>query len=244
MYVIVHPLSRSLMQSVDPHDAALFINNALYLHPGYTLYGDGDGVIFDSFAGAFDVVAHEWTHGVTGFSSDLEYFDEPGALNEAFSDIMATGAEFMFLRPGEGPQKGPNFLIAEDVTRVGPGYLRSMQNPVSTGDPDHYSLRQYIGTDTDNGGIHINNSIVNHAFFLSVVGGTNRVSGITVQGIGLANMEQMERIFYRAFVFKLGPLSQFTDARAATLEAATELFGPASSQRAQLAAAWTAVGVL
>ena len=85
---------------------------------------------------------------------------------------------------------------------------------------------------------------MNHAFYLAVAGGTNRVSGINVQGIGVANMQQMERIFYRAFVFMLGPLSNFSNARAATLQAATELFGPASNQRAQLQAAWTAVGVL
>jgi len=244
MYVIVHPLSRSLQASVVPEDAALFINNALYFHPGQTMYGDGDGIIFDNFAGALDVVAHEWTHGVTGFSSGLNYVNESGALNEAFSDIMGTATEFMFLKQGQGPQKGPNFLIGEDVTRVAPGHIRSMQNPLSNGHPDHYSLRQFIGTNFDNGGIHINSSIVNHAYFLAVAGGTNRVSGMTVAGVGLANMAQMERIFYRAWVFRLGPLSTFADARAATLEAASELFGPGSHQRAQVAAAWTAVGVL
>jgi thermolysin len=244
MYVIVHPLARSEAPFAAPDDVALFVNNALYLHPGITLYGEGDGFLLDNLGGALDVVAHEWTHGVTEFSSRLEYFNEAGALNEAFSDIMATGAEFMFLRAGEGPQKGPNFLIGEDVTRVAPGHLRSMENPMATGDPDHYSLRRHIATPFDNGGIHVNCSIVNHAFYLAVAGGTNRVSGIAVQGIGIPNIEQMERIFYRAFVFKLGPLSNFSNARAATLEAASELFGPASNQRAQLQAAWTAVGVL
>jgi Zn-dependent metalloprotease len=53
----------------------------------------------------------------------------------------------------------------------------------------------------------------------------------------------MERIFYRAFVFGLGPASQFSDARAETLAAAAELFGANSDERAQLALAWTAVGV-
>jgi thermolysin len=157
---------------------------------------------------------------------------------------MATGAEFMFLRPNAGPQRGPNFVLAEDITRVAPGHLRSMQNPQSNGNPDHYSLRQFIGTEFDRGGIHINCTIVTHAFYLAVAGGRNRVSGINVQGIGVANIADMERIFYRAFVFFLSPLSQFSDARAATLQAAAELFGPSSQQRLQLEAAWTAVGVL
>ncbi len=246
MFVIVHPIARSLAPFLAPEISGAFLNNAQYLCCGFgiTIYGDGDGLAFDYLSGGFDVVAHEWTHGVTEFSSGLEYFDEHGALNEAFSDIMATGAEFMFLKPGQGPQKGPNFVLGEDVTLFAPGYLRSMQSPATVDDPDHYSLRRHIGTPVDNGGVHINSSIVNHAFYLAVAGGTNRVSGIAVQGIGVASIADMERIFYRAFVFMLGPLSNFSDARAATLQAASELFGPGSNQRAQLLAAWTAVGVL
>lgn len=243
MYVIAHPLSRALAPSQPQNVTGLFVNNALYVHPALTMYGDGDGVVFDSLGGAFDVVAHEWTHAVTGFSSSLENADEPGALNEAFSDVMATGAEFMMIRP-EMPQRGPNFVIAEDVTRVSPGHVRSMQNPLSNGNPDHYSLRQFVGSPIDSGGIHVNCTIITHAFYLAVAGGTNRVSGIHVQGIGTANIADMERIFYRAFVFMLSPLSQFSDARAATLQAAAELFGTSSVQRVQLERAWTAVGVM
>lgn len=240
---IVHPLARSLAFQVSPSVRGTFINNAFYLHPGLMFYGDGDGFSFDYFSGGFDVVAHELTHGVTSFTSDFEYQDEPGALNEAFSDIMATGAEFFHFRPGQGPQEGPNFLLAEDITFAAPGFIRSLQNPISAGDPDHYSLRQFIGTPTDNGGVHVNSTIVGHAFFLSVAGGTNRVSGITVQGIGVANIERMEKIFFRAFVFLMGPLSQFSDARAATLQAASDLFGAGSNERAQIQQAWIAVGV-
>ena len=64
-------------------------------------------------------------------------------------------------------------------------------NPRALGDPDHYSNR-FTGT-SDNGGVHTNSTIVSHAYYLSVEGGTNRTSGLTVQGIGAANREQMER---------------------------------------------------
>ena len=47
-------------------------------------------------AGSLDIVAHELTHGVTSSSSNLIYMDEPGALNEAFSDMMGTADEFFF----------------------------------------------------------------------------------------------------------------------------------------------------
>ena len=240
---VVHPLSRASAPSYPPDIVGQWINNAVYLGDGFLLFGDGDGRIFDYLAGGFDVVAHEITHGVTEFTSNLVYQDEPGALNEAFSDIMAISAEFYTLRAGQGPQRGPNFLLGEDVTRVAPGYIRSAQNPIEAGDPDHYSLRQFIGTETDNGGVHVNATIVTHAFYLATAGGRNRVSGITVTGVGMANIERMERIFYRAFAFMMGPGARFTDARVATLQAATDLYGAGSNDRAQLLQAWTAVGV-
>ena len=243
LVTIVHPLFRSAAPTLPSDLVDDWINNASYLPlDNVVIFGDGDGIFFEAFAGALDIVAHEMTHGVIEFSSRLEYEDEPGALNEAFCDIMGASAEFFLVRP-EGPQAGPNFLMGEDITFAGPGFIRSMQNPIAGGDPDHYSLRMFIGTDTDSGGVHVNSTIVSHAYYLAVAGGRNRVSGLTVQGVGVSNIDRMERIFYRAFVFMLGPLSQFSDARAATLQAASELFGAGSNERAQLLQAWNAVGV-
>jgi len=240
---VVHPLARTDAALYPPDIVDTFINNALYLGDGFMMYGDGDGQVLNYLAGGLDVIGHELTHGVTDFTSQLDFQDEPGALNEAFSDIMATSVEFFYERSGQGPQKGPNFLIGEDVYRPAPGFLRSLQNPIAAGNPDHYSLRQFIGTDVDDGGVHVNSTIVGHAFYLAVAGGQNRVSGITVPGVGLANMDRVEKIFYRAFTFYLGPQSQFSDARAATLQAATDLYGPGSNERAQVLQAWSAVGV-
>ena len=111
-----------------------------------------------------------------------------GALNEAFSDIMGTAVTFFFQQPGTG-SGAADYVVANDV--VTPGGIRSMENPRALGDPDHYSNR-FTGTD-DNGGVHTNSTIVSHAYYLAVEGGTNRTSGLSVQGIGAANREQMER---------------------------------------------------
>ena len=51
-------------------------------------FGDGDNDTF-GYVTALDVVAHEFTHGVTHHTSDLNYKHEAGGLNEAFSDIFA-----------------------------------------------------------------------------------------------------------------------------------------------------------
>jgi Zn-dependent metalloprotease len=239
---IVHPLARSEANRQPPNVVGTYINNAFYCCEGLLVFGDGDGRVFTFLAGAFDVVAHEWTHGVTDFTSNLIYRDESGALNEAFSDIMAASMEFYYYPAGPDRDQS-DWLIAEDVFLSSPGYLRSLSNPLAKGHPDHYSLRRFIGTTTDDGGVHFNLTIATHAFYLAVAGGRNRVSGINVPGIGFSNIERMERIFYRAFTQLMGPNSQFSDARRATLQAATDLYGGGSNERAQVELAWTAVGV-
>ena len=239
---IVHPLARSEVNRQPPEVIGTFINNAFYCCDGLLVFGDGDGRRFTFLAGGFDVMAHEWTHGVTEFTSNLVYRDESGALNEAFSDIMAAAMEFYYQPAGSGRDQA-DWLIAEDVYLGSQGFLRSLSNPDSTGHPDHYSLRRFIGTSTDDGGVHFNLTIATHAFYLAVAGGRNRVSGITVPGVGQGNIERMERIFYRAFTQLMAPNSRFSDARRATLQAASDLYGAGSNDRAQVELAWTAVGV-
>ena len=239
---IVHPLARSEANRQPPDFVGAYINNAFYCCDGVIAYGDGDGRIFTYLAGAFDVVAHEWTHGVTAFTSQLSYRDEPGALNEAFSDIMAASMEFYYYPAGTAREQA-DWQIGEDVYLRSPGYLRSLNNPSANGHPDHYSLRRFIGSGEDEGGVHFNLTIATHAFYLAVAGGRHRLSGVDVAGIGVGNIERMERIFYRAFTQLMGPDSRFSDARSATLQAAADLYGAGSSDYAQVQLAWTAVGV-
>jgi len=106
-------------------------------------------------------------------------------------------------------------------------------------DPDHYS-RRYRGT-ADGGGVHHNSGIANQAFYLLAEGGVNRTSGRRVDGLGAGGRERAERIFYRGFTAYLTPSATFRDARAATTRAARDLYGEAEA--AQVAAAWSAVGV-
>lgn len=209
------------------------------LPPGFSLFGQ----TVTYLAASLDIVAHELTHGVTESSSGLIYMNESGALNEAFSDIMGTSVEFFFQPVGNGLGLA-EYLLGEDSFRgVGGGLngLRSMVNPLAYGDPDHYSLR-FIGT-ADDGGVHINASIVNHAFYLAIQGGTNITSRLTVQGVGAANREQIEKAFYRAFVFMLPASATFATARSATIQAARDLYPANAAVATAITQAWTAVGV-
>jgi len=205
----------------------------------YTLGGQN----VTPLAGSLDIVAHELTHGVTSSSSDLIYMNESGALNEAFSDIMGTATEFFYQPIGAGIGQA-DYLIGEDSFRTPGGGLngvRSMSNPQAFGDPDHYS-RRYLGSG-DDGGVHINSGIANHAYYLAIEGGTNRTSGLPVQGVGVANREQIEKAFYRAFVFMLPASATFSTARMATIQAARDLYGAGSAAVTAMTQAWTAVGV-
>lgn len=224
--------------------------NAFYLHPGVMVYGVGlptgftaGGQRYNNFAGSVDIVGHELTHGVTRFTSNLIYRDESGALNEAFSDMMGTGVEFFFQPAGSGSMQA-DYLIAEDIVTGTTAFPlnggRSMQNPQLYGDPDHYSIR-YTGTQ-DNGGVHINSGIANNAFYLAIEGGTHRL-GARVTGVGAANREQIERVFYRGFTAFLVPTSNFAAARIATIQAARELYPTNPAVEAAITQAWTAVGV-
>jgi len=256
---LVNGARRDVGRLAPPDLFGLFVVNAFWCGEcgpggiGLMYFGNGfppslvltdTGQNWSYVAGSLDVVAHELTHGVTESSSNLIPMNESGALNESFSDIMGTAVEFFFQPLGAGIGQA-DFLIAEDSVRTPSGVglqgLRSLINPMAFGDPDHYSIR-YTGSD-DNGGVHTNSGIANHAFFLAVAGGTNRVSGQTVTGVGLANMEQIEKVFYRAFTLLMPANSTFATARAATIQAARDLYGPTGPVVNAVTQAWNAVGV-
>ncbi len=217
-------------------------NNAFW-NGDYVSFGDGDGTMSTPWA-TLDMSGHEMTHGVTQYSADLTYAGESGALNESMSDVFGTMIE-RYARPTTW-----NWKIFEDAWTPGtPGdAIRHLDNPRARNDPDHYSLRLYPGPCTpsgepggnDNCGVHTNSGISNHAFYLIAAGGTNRVSGITVPGIGADNAA---KIWYKALTTYMTEGTNFLGARTATLNAATALFGASSSQYNSVAMGWCAVGV-
>jgi bacillolysin len=180
------------------------------------VYGDGDGSVFAPLSGALDVVAHEITHAVTDYTAGLEYRDQPGALNESMSDVFG-----YFVEPND-------YLIGEDVYTPGVSgdALRSLSNPEAYGQPAH--MDDYVYTSEDNGGVHTNSGIPNKAAYL------------TITSIGKA---KAEKIYYRALTVYLTSTSDFSDARAALLQSAADLYGYGSSTYNAVANAWNQVGV-
>ena len=252
MISLVHPVNRA-----DVFAASSEVLNAYYLNAfycgvcgpdkvGLMVFGEGlppnltiGGQRWNFLSGALDVVAHELAHAVTDFTSALLYQDESGALNEAFSDIIGTGVEHYAERLYQDGAGHTDYQIAEDV--VEPGGIRSLSDPRQFGDPDHYSLR-FLGME-DNGGVHTNSLIPGHAYFLAIEGGVNRVSGLSVTGVGPENRDQIEQVFYRAFTVLMTRSADFAAARAATIQSARDIYGAGSLAEQAVTQAWTAVGV-
>jgi len=199
-------------------------------------------------AAALDVIAHEYSHGVTQFNSNLVYRYQSGALNESFSDIMGTAVEFYWQSEGKGFNKA-DWVVGEDMypNYSSYNYMRSLSNPNSKNCvfggayPCHLSQEYYLPCTEwgDWGGVHVNMTIYSHAYYLLAHGGTNKVSKKKVSGIGI---DKATQIFYRAWVYYLTQTSTFWHAASALGQSAWDLYGGSSNEYAQTIKAMKAIG--
>ncbi len=195
-----------------------------YWNGGLMAYGDG-GQVFKPLAGGLDVAAHEMTHGVTQHSANLEYVDQSGALNESMSDAFAVMVDTLNWTIGE--------KVMKDLVDYPTGALRDMADPHNGGTTGSApwqpaNMSEFVSTTDDNGGVHTNSGIPNHAVYLLAT------------SIGRS---ETSRIWYRALTNYLTRSSQFVDARIATVQAVTDLYGASSNEVAAVKDAWSAVGV-
>ncbi len=156
------------------------------------------GTKFDSFARYLDVIAHELTHAVTEYTSDLVYKDQSGALNESFSDIFGVMVNNWFPEQPK-PIDSWNWEIGPNLGGAGLP-LRDMSNPKRTNDPDH--MNQYLHTTRDNGGVHTNSNIHNKAAYnvFTSKDGSNYI--FTPVEVG---------ILYYLTLCRLGRMASFSD---------------------------------
>ncbi len=194
-------------------------------------FGDGSGSVTPFTA--CDIVGHEITHGLTSYTANLDYAYESGAINEGFSDIFGTSIEF-YAKPADA-----NWTMGEDI-----GYtMRSMSNPNLYNQADTYlGTYWYTGSD-DNGGVHYNNSIMNHWYYLLSEGGsgTNDIgNSFNFSGIGIIDAG---KIAFRTLTVYLTNSSQYADVRFYSIIAAIDLFGSCSTEVEAVTRAWYAVGI-
>ncbi|MFD4372071.1 M4 family metallopeptidase [Streptomyces sp. NPDC058486] len=201
------------------------------------VFGDGDDEIFLDFTLPVDVIAHELAHGFTQYTANLEYFSQSGALNESVSDVF--GALVKQHALGQSVEQA-DWLIGEGLFHpdVEGTALRSMKAPgtaydddVLGKDPQPAHMDDYVRTGRDNGGVHINSGIPNHAFYL------------VATELGGNSWERAGRIWYDVMTGgTLAPETRFTEFAAATVAAARARYGDAAEIQAVMKA-WAAVGV-
>ncbi len=200
------------------------------------VYGDGDNVTATNLANSLDVTAHELTHAVTDYESDLVYSGESGGLNESMSDIF--GAVCEWYGDGAGEVSARHWLIGDDVwtPNIPNDALRYMANPTQDGVSLDYFPDYASGVD-----VHYSSGISNLAFYLLSQGGTHPRAKTTqvVAGIGI---EKAARIFYKANADILLANATFESAKIATEQAAAQL-GYDAATIASVSNAWKAVGV-
>ena len=147
----------------------------------------------------------------------LSVLQSDGTAIKAQSGVRAS------LQRGPGSDNSVRWLIGEDSTAFG-GAIRDMYTPTCYGNPGKVSDAQYsCGPNTqagDNGGVHNNSGVPNHAYALLVDGGS--YNGQTVFGIGLT---KAAHIYYRAQSVYQGPASNFADHADAIGQSCTDLTG-------------------
>jgi hypothetical protein len=175
------------------------------------IYGDQYG-----YPLADDVVAHEFTHGVTQYESNLFYYYQSGAINESFSDLWG---EYYDQSNGLGNDSSTvKWLIGENVS--GQGAIRNMRNPLAYQDPDKMSSSLYYEGNEDSGGVHTNSGVNNKAVFLMVNGGT--FNGKTVTALGWA---KTAAIYYEVNTNLLSSGADYSDLYYALQKACSNLIG-------------------
>ncbi|MET0297345.1 MAG: M4 family metallopeptidase [Microbacterium sp.] len=202
------------------------------------VFGDGDGEIFTGFTNSLSVIAHELAHGIVDAAGGLTYRDQSGALNESVADVFGVLAEQH--HSGQTADEA-SWLIGEGIftPAVQGRALRSLEAPgtaydddVLGRDPQPGHMDDFVVTNDDNGGVHINSGIPNHAFFLVAT----RLGGHAWDRAGL--------IWYRALTSgTLAPDADFATFAAATVRAAQAEYGEESEEVAAVLAGWAGVGV-
>jgi Zn-dependent metalloprotease len=209
-------------------------NNAFW-NGRQMVFGDGDGEIFNRFTGSLDIIGHELTHGVTQYEAGLDYQGQSGALNEHMSDVFGSLVKQHTLRQ---TARKADWLIGAGIWAKGihGKGLRSMKAPGTAyddprigRDPQPAHMSGYVDTNDDNGGVHINSGIPNHAFYLAAM------------GFGGSAWVKAGQVWYLALTQSLHRDADFMVAAAATVDAAGRLFGAPGATVVR--SAWKQVGI-
>ena len=206
-YLNQAPLTFQLMMRVHYSNS---YENATWNGSAMT-FGDG-ATIFHPLV-SLDVVAHEVSHGYTEQQSNLQYSNQSGGMNEAFSDMAGEAAEFF-------DRGSADYLVGYDIKK-GTGALRYMCNPTQDGKSIDNAANFRTGMD-----VHNSSGVYNKVYCL-----VSKKAGW--------DPKKTFQVFARANDLYWNATETFNSGAADTLKAACDLgYSPAD-----VASAFTAVGV-
>ena len=215
----------------------------------YVLYSNHSGALNEGFSDVFGTAVefHAQTPGAGALRAEYFMGEDMNFGGRSLSNPMS--GEIL---PGVTyPDHFSNQVLFPMVTVAnGPflcGTVRCDLYPTAFVGSRVVNQRTYVPGQglgqTDSGGVHMNLTIISHAFYLAIEGGTNRTSGRTVVGVGAANRDQVERVFFIAVRDLLPRFSSFPQAAAAVREAARITYGPAANVTRAVNDALLAVGL-
>ena len=203
------------------------------------VFGDGDGTVFNRFTIAVDVIGHELTHGVTEHTAALVYRGQSGALNESISDVFGSLVKQQAL--GQDAASADWLIGAGLFTAQVKGVaLRSMKAPGTAyddpqlgRDPQPATMADYVETTDDDGGVHVNSGIPNHAFYLAAT------------ALGGPAWEVAGQVWFDVLTGgRLTATADFAAFARLTVDAAEHRYAAGSAQASAIRSAWEQVGVL
>ena len=250
---VTYDLYKNVYQRNSIDNAGMRLDSTVHYQKSYDnafwngeqmVYGDGDEDLpvnerlFNRFTIAIDVIGHELTHGVTQYEAKLTYSLQPGALNESMSDVFGSLVKQYSMQQSAADA---DWLIGAGLltSNVKGVALRSMKapgtaydDPVLGKDPQPAHMKDYVTTISDNGGVHINSGIPNHAFY------------VIATELGGYAWEKAGQIWYVTLRDKLSANSNFQDCANLTYQVAGQLYGEGSIEQQAVKKGWAEVGLM
>ena len=252
VYTVLGPTSFVYNGTTFSCSATFFVDGQGNRRPAFC--NNGRYVLGASHGGAINEAVSDM------FGTSVEFFYQPVGSGPLKADYEA-GEDIAGFGPIRSSSNPASIGIRHDSGTMGyPDHVSKMLNYVlivtggtatSPTSVDYSSVGFSNGSfvfffangGSDSGGVHLNSTVLSHAFYLAIEGGRNATSGVSVTGVGAANRTQIEKVFFRAETQLMPNNANLQTAAAVVIQAAVDLYGAGSAATQAVTQAMTAVGL-
>ena len=253
IYTVPGPTSFVHNGSTFPCSTTVFVDGLGNRRPAFCS-SDGRYVLGAFHGGAINEAVSDI------FGTSIEFFYQPVGSGPLRADYES-GEDISGVGPIRSQRDPASIGIRHDFGSMGyPDHVSKMlnyvlivtsgtaTNPTSVSfTPVGFSNGTFVffleTTGSDGGGVHLNSTVLSHAFYLAIEGGRNATSGVSVTGVGAANRAQIEKVFFRAETQLMPNNASLQTAAAVVIQAAADLYGAGGAATQAVTQAMTAVGL-